>query len=318
MNTLAEKWELEPRPTVCVLEDYIGAQARWCPGCGDHSVLGAVQRLARDLQLPPERTVTVSGIGCSSRFPHYMKTYGFHGLHGRALPVACGIKSRRPDLHVFVVTGDGDCCAIGTAHWIHAIRYNMDLTILLLDNNIYGLTKMQTSPTTPIGQHSNTHPQGSQLPPLNPISVTLGIRNVSFVAQTVDWNPPHLYATIRAAYEHKGASFVRIFQRCPHFTSNIFAKAQEDPSRILMMTHPGGINLDPNMARAFPNRIEHDPSDLSAARALADREDVFTIGLFYRSAASFRYDHQTAQGLGATNDEKLAALRKALDRFLVS
>lgn len=134
----------------------------------------------------------------------------------------------------------------------------------------------------------------------------------------MDWNPPHLYATIRAAYEHKGASFVRIFQRCPHFTSNIFAKAQEDPSRILMMTHPGGINLDPNMARAFPNRIEHDPSDLSAARALADREDVFTIGLFYRSAASFRYDHQTAQGLGATNDGKLAALRKALDRFLVS
>ena len=108
-------------------------------------------------------------------FPHYMSTYGFHGLHGRAFPVACGIRSRRPDLHMFVVTGDGDCCAIGTAHWIHAIRYNMDLTILLLDNNIYGLTKNQTSPTTRIGERSNTHPKGSYLPPLNPISVTLGI-----------------------------------------------------------------------------------------------------------------------------------------------
>ncbi|MEJ2721561.1 MAG: thiamine pyrophosphate-dependent enzyme [bacterium] len=126
------------------LEAYQGAQQRWCPGCGDNAILTAVQRLCRDEQLPPEKTVFVSGIGCASRFPHYMGTYGFHGLHGRALPTAEGVKMRRPDLHVFVNTGDGDCCSIGTAHWIHSIRMNMDLTVMLHDNSIYGLTKMQT------------------------------------------------------------------------------------------------------------------------------------------------------------------------------
>ncbi|HNO11727.1 MAG TPA: thiamine pyrophosphate-dependent enzyme, partial [bacterium] len=178
------------------LADYESATARWCPGCGDHGILTAVQRLCSEKQLPPEKTVFVSGIGCSSRLPHYMKTYGFHGLHGRALPVANGIKFRRPDLHVFVATGDGDCCSIGTAHWIHAIRYNMNITVLLLDNEIYGLTKGQASPTSNKGTVSNTSPRGSQLPPINPIQTTLGVSNVSFVAQTVDWNPAHLYATI--------------------------------------------------------------------------------------------------------------------------
>jgi 2-oxoglutarate ferredoxin oxidoreductase subunit beta len=190
MLTLNKAWEIEPQPRVLAAQDYLGAKARWCPGCGDHGVLSAVARFVRDRQLPPEKTVVVSGIGCSSRFPHYMKTYGFHGLHGRALPLACGVRSRRPDLHVFVVMGDGDCCAIGTGHWIHAIRYNMNLTILLLDNNVYGLTKNQTSPTTRTGERTNTHPGGSFLAPLNPISVTLGIANASFVAQTVDWDIP--------------------------------------------------------------------------------------------------------------------------------
>jgi 2-oxoglutarate ferredoxin oxidoreductase subunit beta len=166
------------------LSDYEAALPRWCPGCGDHSVLSAMQRLLTAEQLKPENTVFVSGIGCSSRFPHYMKTYGFHGLHGRALPVAEGVKLQRPELTVFVVMGDGDCTSIGAGHWVHAIRYNMDLTALLLDNNIYGLTKNQTSPTTPQGHTSNTQPYGSYLPPLDPISVTLGVTNASFVAQT--------------------------------------------------------------------------------------------------------------------------------------
>lgn len=317
MYGLTKDWELEGVPRVCVLEDYIGSEARWCPGCGDHAVLGAVQRLARDEQLAPEKTVVVSGIGCSSRFPHYMKTYGFHGLHGRALPVACGIRSRRADLHIFVVTGDGDCCAIGAAHWIHAIRYNMDLTILLLDNNVYGLTKNQTSPTTRMGERSNTHPQGSFFAALNPIAVTLGISNASFVAQTIDWNPPHLYATIRAAHRHKGASFVRVLQRCPHFTPHVFEPAKEDNSRILLMTHPDGIHLDPALLRLFPNRIEHDPADLAAARALADREDVYPIGLFYRWENAVRYDLASQRGVGKSAEEKLAALEKLLDRFAI-
>lgn len=317
MYGLKTDWELDGSPKTCTIEDYAGAEARWCPGCGDHAVLNAVQRLCRDEQLPTERTVVVSGIGCSSRLPHYMSTYGFHGLHGRALPVACGVKSRRPDLHVFVVTGDGDCCAIGTAHWIHAIRYNMDLTIMLLDNNIYGLTKSQTSPTTRIGEKSNTHPKGTFFAPMNPISVTLGIANASFVAQTIDWNPPHLYATIKAAYQHKGASFVRILQRCPHFTQHVFAPVQEDMNQVMLMTHEDGIGLDKNVMKLFPNHVEHDPRDLAAGRNHAAREDVYPIGLFYRNEEASRYDETTATGLGRTPSEKLAAIDKALDRFLV-
>src|SRR5512141_416078 len=203
---------LDDEDRECELGDYEGAVARWCPGCGDHSVLTSVERLLVAEQLKPEQTVFVSGIGCSSRFPHYLKTYGFHGLHGRALPVAEGVKLHRPDLEVFVVMGDGDCCSIGAAHWIHAIRYNMNLTVFLHDNQIYGLTKKQASPTSPIGTKSNTTPRGSYLEALNPLSVTLGVQNVSFVAQTVDWIPEVLYDIVRAAYHHKGLSFVRIVQ----------------------------------------------------------------------------------------------------------
>jgi 2-oxoglutarate ferredoxin oxidoreductase subunit beta len=312
-----QAWEIEPQSRTCQLEDYQGAPPRWCPGCGDHAVLNAVQRLMRDLQLLPEKTVCVSGIGCSSRFPHYMSTYGFHGLHGRAFPVACGIRARRPDLDIFMVTGDGDCCAIGTAHWIHAIRYNMNLTVMLLDNNVYGLTKNQTSPTSHLGQKSNTHPHGSMLPALNPLAVTLGIANASFVAQTIDWNPPHLYNTIKAAHEHQGLSFVRVLQRCPHFTAQIFSAPQHDLSQVLLMTDEKGIGLDPAIARMFPNRAAHDPHNLDEARHLAAREDVYPIGLFYRNENAMRYDFATAQGIGKTQDEKLAAVEKALARFAV-
>jgi 2-oxoglutarate ferredoxin oxidoreductase subunit beta len=311
------EWGLEAASRVCTLEDYKGVDARWCPGCGDHAVLNAVQRLARDKQLPPEKTVMVSGIGCSSRFPHYMSSYGFHGLHGRAFPVACGVRARRPDLHIFVVTGDGDCCAIGAGHWIHAIRYNMDLTILLLDNNVYGLTKNQTSPTTRIGERSNTHPKGSYLAPLNPIGVTLGISNASFVAQTIDWNPPHLYNTIRAAYEHPGAAFVRILQRCPHFTSHVFAETQRDLNQVALMQHEQGIPLDASIAKIFPNQVRHDPRDLAEARALAERTDAYPIGLFYRNEDALRYDRETSQGIHTPAARKLEALASILERFVI-
>lgn len=318
MYGLKQDWVPEQKPRICVLEDYIGREARWCPGCGDFAVLNSVQRVARDLQLAPEKTVVVSGIGCSSRFPHYMKTYGFHGLHGRALPVACGIRSRRPDLDIFVITGDGDCCAIGTSHWIHSIRYNMNLTVLLLDNNIYGLTKAQTSPTTKRYEKSNTHPQGSFFVPLNPISVVLGIANCSFAAQTVDWNPPHLYATIRKAHEHQGTSFVRILQRCPHYTSHVFAEAQKDASRVLLMDHPDGIVL-PEVAKiTFPNSVVHDPSNIDEGRELAGSEgDVLPIGLFYRNPNAERYDESMWMGLGTRPQEKISAINDALDRFMI-
>ena len=171
------------------LEDYQGGVPRWCSGCGDNAILAAVQRLCRDEDLAPERTVFVSGIGCSSRFPHYMKTYGFHGIHGRAFPIAEGVKMARPDLSVFVNTGDGDCCSIGAAHWIHAIRYNMNMTVILHDNHVYGLTKKQASPTSPVGFKSNTTPRGAVLEALNPLTVTLGVQNASFVAQARGLDP---------------------------------------------------------------------------------------------------------------------------------
>jgi 2-oxoglutarate ferredoxin oxidoreductase subunit beta len=135
MFGLKGDWSLEVKDRYFTLEDYSGAEPRWCTGCGDHGILAAVHRVCRDSQIEPEKTVAVSGIGCSSRLPHYMKTYGFHGLHGRALPVACGVKSRRPDLDVWVATGDGDCFSIGAAHWIHAMRYNMDITLLVLSRH---------------------------------------------------------------------------------------------------------------------------------------------------------------------------------------
>jgi 2-oxoglutarate/2-oxoacid ferredoxin oxidoreductase subunit beta len=317
MLGLKDDWTLEPVPRCLVLEDYVGLTPRWCPGCGDHSVLGALQRLARDEQLPPERTVVVSGIGCSSRFPHYMKTYGFHGLHGRPLPVACGVRSRRPDLHLFVVTGDGDCCAIGTAHWIHAIRYNMKMTVLLLDNQIYGLTKAQTSPTSRVGQKSNTHPFGAMLEPLNPLTVTLGIANASFVAQTVDWNPPHVYATLREAHHHPGLAFVRILQRCPHYMAGAWDEVQRDPSGVLLLTHPDGIPVDDAVGRAFRNREEHDPRDLKAGRDLAARQDVVPIGLFYRNREARRYDEWTTAGLDLGASARVERVQAQIDRFLI-
>jgi 2-oxoglutarate ferredoxin oxidoreductase subunit beta len=317
MYGLKEDWDLEPKPRCMVLEDYVGAAPRWCSGCGDHGVLSAIQRLARDEQLLPEKTVVVSGIGCSSRFPHYMKTYGFHGLHGRPLPVASGVRSRRPDLDIFVVTGDGDCCAIGTGHWIHAVRLNMKMTVMMLDNNIYGLTKMQSSPTTPKGHGSNTHPYGVSIRPLNPLTVTLGIANASFVAQTVDWNPPHLYATIAAAHRHEGLSFVRVLQRCPHYMPDLWDAAIQDPNRVLLMTHPNGIEADEAVKKQFKNRVEHDPADISTGRDLAAREDVLPIGLFYRDENAERHDHSSVQGLGMSAAQKVEQVQAEMDRFLI-
>lgn len=315
MFGLKKDWSLEVPPRYFTIEDYEGGVARWCPGCGDFAVLTAVQRILREEQVPPEKVVAVSGIGCSGRFPHYLGTYGFHGLHGRALPVACGVKSRRPDLDVWVATGDGDCCSIGAGHWIHSVRYNMNMVVMLFDNQIYGLTKKQTSPTTEPGQKTNTHPRGSWLPALDPISATLGMTNASFVAQTVDFNPPHLYATLKAAYHHRGLSFVRILQRCPTYTDHVYSDIQRDPSKLLLMRHPGGIELDAAVADRFPNQVTHDPANMGEARALAARRDAYPIGLFYKDASCPVYDDFLQEGLGMREDEKIAAIEAELDRF---
>jgi 2-oxoglutarate ferredoxin oxidoreductase subunit beta len=317
MFGLKTDWSLDVLPRYFTLEDYEGGTARWCPGCGDHGVLTAVQRICRDEQLLPEQTVCVSGIGCSSRFPHYMKTYGFHGLHGRALPVACGVKARRPDLKIWVATGDGDCCSIGAAHWVHAIRYNMNMVVMLFDNNVYGLTKNQTSPTTRPGFKSNTHPRGAFLPPLNPTLTTLSITNVSFVAQTVDWNPVHVYATLKRAYDHPGLSFVRIMQRCPQFTPMVFEDAQRDPSLILLLEDPKGVVADEAGTKIYKNRLAHDPGDINRAREIASREDVIPIGLLYANPDNPRYEDMSSVGVDVTIEDKIAALDKELDRFAI-
>ena len=297
------------------LNDYEGPTARWCPGCGDHSVLTAVERLLVAEQLRPEETVFVSGIGCSSRFPHYLKTYGFHGIHGRALPVATGVKLHRPELNVFVVMGDGDCCSIGAAHWVHATRYNTRLVAMLLDNSIYGLTKKQTSPTTPRGVKTNTQPDGSYLPPLDPLSVTLGITNVSFVAQTAEWMPAHLYATLRAAYHHHGFAFVRILQRCPMYTASIYERAVKDPSLVELLVHDDGIVV-PELDKIFKNRVAHDPSNLDAARQLANPGERLRLGLFFRDEHRVCYDElRRSRKISAA--ERISLLNAELDKHAV-
>jgi 2-oxoglutarate/2-oxoacid ferredoxin oxidoreductase subunit beta len=317
MFGLKDDWSQKIPPGYYTLDDYEGGAARWCPGCGDFAVLTAVQRILREKQLPPEKVVSVAGIGCSGRFPHYMSTYGFHGLHGRALPLAEGIKSRRPDLSVWVATGDGDCCSIGAGHWLHAIRYNMDMVITLFDNNIYGLTKKQTSPTTEPGERTNTHPRGAWLPALDPLSTTLGMTNASFVAQTVDWNPPHLYETLKAAYEHRGTSFVRILQRCPTYSKHVFTELQNNPDGMLLLSHADGIPNPDAVTRTFKNVRQHDPSDLAAARAIAADREFMPMGLLFKDASKPVYNDYSAVGVETTTEQKLAAVEAQLDRFAI-
>jgi 2-oxoglutarate ferredoxin oxidoreductase subunit beta len=298
-----------------VMSDYEGATARWCPGCGDHSVLTAVERLLVAEQLRPEQTVFVSGIGCSSRFPHYLKTYGFHGIHGRALPVATGIKLHRPDLTVFVVMGDGDCTSIGAGHWMHALRYNVRMVAMVLDNGIYGLTKKQTSPTTPQGFPSNTQPHGSFLPALDPIELALGVTNASFVAQTAEWVPAHLYATLRAAYHHDGFAFVRVLQRCPVYTPGIYQQAVQQPDATEMLVHEDGV-LVPELEKTYRNRLPHDPRDLARARELAMPGDRIRLGVFFRDESRPRYD-VIRRVPSRTAAERVTLLNQELDRYAV-
>lgn len=196
-------------------------EVRWCPGCGDYAVLKAVQSFLPDLGLRRENIVFVSGIGCSSRFPYYLDTYGFHSIHGRAPSIATGIATAREDLSVWVVTGDGDALSIGGNHLIHALRRNVNMTILLFNNRIYGLTKGQYSPTSEPGKVTKSTPMGSVDHPFNPVSLALGAE-ASFVARTIDSDRKHLTAVLSAAAAHRGTSFVEIYQNCPIFNDGAF------------------------------------------------------------------------------------------------
>jgi 2-oxoglutarate ferredoxin oxidoreductase subunit beta len=214
-------------------------EVRWCPGCGDYAVLKAVQSFLPDLGLRRENIVFVSGIGCSARFPYYLETYGMHSIHGRAPSIATGIATSREDLSVWVVTGDGDALSIGGNHLIHALRRNVNMTILLFNNRIYGLTKGQYSPTSETGKVTKSTPMGSLDHPFNPVSLALGAE-ATFVARTIDSDRKHLTAVLSAAAEHRGTSLVEIYQNCPIFNDGAFDAVKSPTTRdeaIIPLVH---------------------------------------------------------------------------------
>jgi 2-oxoglutarate ferredoxin oxidoreductase subunit beta len=204
---------------------------RWCPGCGDYSILAQMKKVMPTLGVPREKIVFISGIGCSSRFPYYMNTYGMHSIHGRAPAVATGLKSARPDLQVWVITGDGDGLSIGGNHLMHAIRRNLDINIVLFNNRIYGLTKGQYSPTSPLGKKTKSTPMGAVDNPLHPLSVAIGCE-ATFVARSIDVNIKHLGEVLRRAAEHSGVSFVEVYQNCNIFNDLAWDYATNRDSKM--------------------------------------------------------------------------------------
>jgi 2-oxoglutarate/2-oxoacid ferredoxin oxidoreductase subunit beta len=205
-------------------------EVRWCPGCGDYAILAAFQAFLPELEIPRENLVIISGIGCSSRLPYYVNSYGMHSIHGRAPAIATGLASSRPDLSVWVITGDGDALSIGGNHLIHALRRNVNIKILLFNNRIYGLTKGQYSPTSEQGKVTKSTPFGSLDTPFNPVSLALGAE-ASFVARTIDSDRKHLTGVLRAAADHRGTAFVEIYQNCPIYNDDAFAPVTDAGSR---------------------------------------------------------------------------------------
>ena len=281
---------------------------RWCPGCGDYAILSAVQKSMPDLGIPRENIVFVSGIGCSSRFPYYMNTYGFHTIHGRAPAIATGLRVARPDLKVFVVTGDGDGLSIGGNHMLHVLRRNVGLTILLFNNRIYGLTKGQYSPTSELGKITKSTPLGSVDRPVNPLAFALGC-GATFVARTVDRNIPHMEEMLRRAAAHKGAAFLEILQNCNVYNDlawNVLYDKESKVQHELRLEQGKPLLFGPPTARkavimngVTPQVVDakdvaesalwiHDESNLNAAKLLADLfapDFPVPIGVFSSIAA---------------------------------
>jgi len=244
---------------------------RWCPGCGDYAILATVQRTLAQLGIKRENTVFISGIGCSSRFPYYMNTYGFHTIHGRAPAIASGLKVTRPDLDVWVITGDGDGLSIGGNHMIHALRRNMDLKIILFNNQIYGLTKGQYSPTSALGTRAPSTPTGSIDHPLNPISLALGA-GATFVARAADTDAKLMGKILEQAYSHKGAVFIEMLQNCPVFNDGVWEAVKDDPANRQLILADGkpllfaggtkGIKLGAGLAPEIVDVKDGDTSQL--------------------------------------------------------
>ncbi len=211
-------------------------EVRWCPGCGDYAILASMQSLMPELGIPREKIVFISGIGCAARFPYYMQTYGMHSIHGRAPAIATGLSTSRPDLSVWVATGDGDALSIGGNHLIHALRRNVNLKILLFNNQIYGLTKGQYSPTSELGKVTKSTPMGSLDWPFNPLSVAIGAE-ADFVARAIDTDRKHLTEVLRAAAAHRGAAFVEIYQNCNIFNDGAFDYVRDDETKRIYLEH---------------------------------------------------------------------------------
>lgn len=291
------------------LKDYKAADPRWCTGCGDYGILVALRRLMADKQLDPASIVNISGIGCSGRIPHYINTYGVHSIHGRAIPVATGIAIARPDLNLFIESGDGDALSIGGNHLIHGINKNFNCVFVLMDNQIYGLTKNQTSPTTKQGHPTNTQPQGSYLKAINPIQLALGL-GASFIASTAEWLTTHMVDVMEAAFRHKGFSFVHVAQRCPKF--NPTAWDAKESKWFGFLEHANGVASD---LKFGPDAevVSHDPTDLGSAFKYAMGDKKY-FGVFYQDSQRPCYDDLLRQGTARTPKQDRAQL---LNRFKI-
>jgi 2-oxoglutarate/2-oxoacid ferredoxin oxidoreductase subunit beta len=322
-------------------------EVRWCPGCGDYAILAAFQSFLPELEIPRENLVIISGIGCSSRLPYYVNSYGMHSIHGRAPAIATGLASSRPDLSVWVITGDGDALSIGGNHLIHALRRNVNIKILLFNNRIYGLTKGQYSPTSEQGKVTKSTPFGSLDTPFNPVSLALGAE-ASFVARTIDSDRKHLTGVLRAAADHKGAAFVEIYQNCPIFNDDAFAPVTApgardehlvrlehgDPIRFgvkgergLRFGRYGSLEAVPSADEASPDTLlTHDAhvADPSYAFALSRLDDAgfehAPIGVF-RQVTRASYDELMSAQIEAAREREghgdLAALLAGSDTWRV-
>ncbi|WP_327010431.1 2-oxoacid:ferredoxin oxidoreductase subunit beta [Dactylosporangium sp. NBC_01737] len=266
-------------------------QVRWCPGCGDYAILAAVQSLLPELGVPRERTVFVSGIGCSSRFPYYLDTYGMHSIHGRAPAIATGLALTRPDLSVWVVTGDGDALSIGGNHLVHALRRNVDITVLLFNNRIYGLTKGQFSPTSETGKVTRSSPSGSPGAPFDPVSLALGAE-ATFVARSIDADREHLRAVLRAAATHRGAALVEIYQNCNIFNDGTFDHLKQPGIRdehLIRLEHGAPVTFGAGGARCLTRTADGDLAvepTAGADPAAIVRHDVHRVNPAYAFALS--------------------------------
>jgi 2-oxoglutarate ferredoxin oxidoreductase subunit beta len=313
-------------------------EVRWCPGCGDYAILAALQSFMPELGIPRERIVFVSGIGCAARFPYYMQTYGMHSIHGRAPAIATGLATARPDLSVWVVTGDGDALSIGGNHLIHALRRNVNLKLLLFNNQIYGLTKGQYSPTSERGKVTKSTPLGSVDHPFNPLSVAIGAE-ASFVARAIDTDKKELTEVLRAAASHKGTAFVEVLQNCNIYNDGAFDFVREDKENRIYLRQgeevrwgDKGVRLSPDgsaevVAAADGPLLVHDATRKEPSVAFAlSRLTWETIGAVpmgvFRSVVRPTYDGSVAEQIAAAKESRgegdLEALLHAGDTWTIS